>query len=308
MGLAASVSRTGRRDAVSSLETSMLAKVQPVCNFVNAEAARLRHQTIAIGTFALGGLLLCLFMGIGDPRIPLVVSAGVFAVCFLRARAEFASSYTNIAAKRIVSALGRGLAYRSASSLTRQQFVAMDLFSGVGERWNSRDEIGGRMRGVKYSLHQVHAAGLDRKSVAFGGVVIKIDFDDPFPGHIVVIPDHDGQLPGSNGTAGSRVKKDLVMLKNPAFERKFSVYATDYYEARRLVTPSVMECVMEAAATFRTDLRLAFVQKSLFVAVAGDALRAEAALFGSPLTPHAAVGRLLVLVAFAERLANSVAG
>jgi Protein of unknown function (DUF3137) len=103
------------------------------------------------------------------------------------------------------------------------------------------------------------------------------------------------------------VKKDLVMLKNPAFERKFSVYATDYYEARRLVTPTVMECVMEAAATFRTDLRLAFVQKSLFVAVAGDALRAEAALFGAPLTPQAAVGRLLVLVAFAERLANSVA-
>jgi len=307
MALAASASRIGRTDAPSNIEASAFARVQPVCNFVNAEVARLRHQTVAIGVVcAIGAVLLPAITGIGDPRIPFVLTTGIFAFCFARARAELAWSYTNLAAKRIVAALSKELSYKSASSLTHQQFIAMDLF-GAHEQWKSQSEIGGRARGVKYSLHQVHAAGKSRTSAVFDGVIIKIDCNDSFPGHTVILPDRAGQMPGENANAGSRVKRDLVLLKNPAFERRFSVFATDYYEARRVVTPYLMTLVMEGAATFRTDLRLAFAGKSLFVAVAGEAFRVEATLFGAPLTPQTAVGKMMHLVAFAQRLAQAVA-
>jgi len=298
-------------DALSSLEASVLNKVQTACNYVNAEVVRLRHQTIAIAAVcAAGAMLLWFVTGFGDARIALVVAAGVVSFAFVRARNELASSYKNIAAKRIVAGLGKELKYNHTSSLTRQQFIAMDLFADRCERWSSRDEIAGRTRGVRYSLHRARASAKDRRAPFFEGVIIKIDFGDNFPGHTVILPDSDGRAltgggNGSNGAA-SRRKKDLVMLKNPAFERLFDVYSTDYYEARQLVTPKFMEVVIDAQTRLATELRLCFVQKSLFIAVAGggDSLRFDASLFAEPLTPQAAVGNLMQLVSIAERLAE----
>jgi len=291
------------RRAGRALEPPTLGRVQPVCSFVNAEVARLRNTSIAIGAAcAIGAVLFPLITRIGDVRIPLVLAAGVFAVWFVRARRELASHCTNLAAKRFIAALNRGLSYKAGSSLTQQQFQASDLFRDSVHRWSSRDEIGGRANGARYTLHRVRALGRERDAVVFDGIVIRIEFGSNFPGHTVVVHDADPQ------PAGVRVKKDLAMLKNPAFEEHFSVYATDYYEARRLLTPVVTQAIMAAAAAFDHGVRLAFVARSAFIAVRSEGLRVTAPLFGAPLTPDAAVGPLIRMVALAEALAEGMGG
>jgi len=297
MGLATPIDRM---DAIGSLEASVYNRVQAVCNFVNAEIARLRHQTIAIGIACIIGAAVLWYVT-GSGHVALVVAAGAFALCVVRARAELTSSFSNIAAKRIVNAIAQQLAYRSQSSLSREQFNSLDLFAGKCAKFSSHDEITGRVRGVRYSVHQVQARRGDR-SMMFDGAIIRIEYPANFPGHTVVVPDHDGQLLGAmNG--GSRRKKDLVMVKNPSFERLFSVYSTDYYEARRLLTPELMKLVIEGKAALGADMRLCFVHRSLFVAVAEPAAPYHATLFAQPLTPPVALGKLVHLIAFAERIA-----
>ncbi|HYC52132.1 MAG TPA: DUF3137 domain-containing protein [Gemmatimonadaceae bacterium] len=291
--------RTGRD--VRSLEPPTLGRVQPVCSFVNAEVARLRNMSIAIGAAcAIGAILFPLLTRIGDVRIPLVLAGGIFAVWFVRARRELVSHCTNLAAKRFVAAMNRGLSYKAGSSLTQQQFQASDLFRESVHRWSSHDEIAGRADGVRFTLHRVRATAKARGEMVFDGVVIKIDFASGFPGHTVVVPDGDA------GPIGNRVKKDLVMLKHPTFEKHFSVFASDYYEARRLVSPHLMEVVLAAAPSFPDGIRMAFVARSLFVAVRTEGLRVDAPLFGAPLTPETAVGPLMRMVTFAEALAASL--
>ena len=308
MGVVTSAPKPPRMNPANELEAATLSRVQLVCDFVNAEVSGLRHRSIAIGVgCALAAVLLPLVTGIGDLRIPLVLAVGGFGFWFARARGELKSNLANIAAKRMVSALSKDLTYKSGSSLTQQQFVATDLFGAPAAKFVSRDEIGGRARGLRFTVHHLYVAGREKDAVIFDGAVIRIDFPAPFPGHTVILPDKAGQLPGSHARPGTRVKKDLVLLKHPAFEKMFSVYATDYYEARRVVTPKLMVLVMEAATTFGTDVRLAFVQKSLFVLVASQALRVHAPLFGAPLTPREAVGTLRQLVTLAEGLAVSAA-
>ena len=203
--------------------------MKPVCDFINAEAARLRNQSIAIGVAsAIGAVVLPLLTGIGDPRIPLVLATGIVIFTIVKSRTEFTTSCARIAVKRIIAALSRQLAYKPSSSLTQQQFVAMDLFPGRVERFRSRDEISGRVGGTRYTLHHVHVAGAARGAAIFDGVVVKIEFAEPFPGHTVVIPDTSAT--DAPIGPGARVKKDLVFLKNPVFEQSFSVYASDYYE------------------------------------------------------------------------------
>ena len=289
-----------------ALDASVISRVKPVCDFVNTEASRLRNHVIAIGVMsAIGAVVLPLVTGIGDPRIPLALAAGVVGFTFVQARARFTRNCANLATKRIIAALGKQLTYKPSSSLTQQQFVAMDLFPGQVQRFRARDEITGRtVGGAKYSVHHV-VASAERGAAIFAGAIVKIEFAEPFPGHTVVVPDVSSD-DGAIG-AGTRVKKDLVFLKNPVFEERFSVYASDYYDARRLLTPKLMDVIMESATMIDANVRLAFVQRSLFVTVPRDALKVDTGLFAAELTPKEAVGRLLHILGFAERLARAVA-
>lgn len=297
--------RSAGSTVTRSLEASARAKIQGACNFVNGEIDRVRNQTIGISFAATAAVLfLWSLTGLGDGRVPLVLAAGVTAFCFARARSEVASSVRTVAAKRIVAGLGLGLAYKPASALTMRQFTDTDLFSGPWTRWTSKDEISAIAGGAKYSLHRVRAGNGDRKGPIFEGVVIKIDFAEAFPAHTIIIPDDDGQhhITSSVGRSGRR--KDLVMMKNPAFERLFSVYSTDYYEARKVVTPFLMQLIVEARARLDAELRLCFLNRSLYLTVAGNSPKFTQKLFAVPLTPEAAVGTLAHLVPLARRLAE----
>jgi uncharacterized protein DUF3137 len=301
MGLSVSAGRIDGMDFSRSLEASALAKVQSACNFVNTEIDRLRNQTIGIAVAcAIGTLVLSTFTVFGDGRIALVIGSGIAVFYFVRARNEAASSFRIIAGKRIVAGLGRGLTYNPSSSLNQRQFAALELFPAPCRRIDSSDEIGGRMPGVKYSLHRVRASSSERGAPMFDGVVMKLEFEETFPAHTVIVPDNSGQLQ----TATSGRKKDLVMMKNPAFEQKFSVYSTDYYEARKVVTPFFMQIVMDAQARLKTEIRLCFLQRTLYMTISGNALQFTPTLFGDRLTPQKAMGAAQ-LVAIAQRIAET---
>ena len=64
---------------------------------------------------------------------------------------------------------------------------------------------------------------------------------------------------------------------------------------------------MESADALGSDVRVAFVQRFVFVAVPGEALRVKPALFGETTSPEEAVVRLVHLVAFTQRLIREVA-
>jgi hypothetical protein len=65
-----------------------------------------------------------------------------------------------------------------------------------------------------------------------------------------------------------------------------------------------MQIVMDAHARLRTEMRLCFLQRSLYVTIAGDALQFTPTLFGDRLTPQRAIG-VAQLVAFAQRLVET---
>jgi hypothetical protein len=303
MGSVGSTTKKGAYTA-NRAEPPSLGKVRPVCEFINAEATRLRHQVIGIGTAGTVGLvILFVILGIQSLWIAFFLGAGLFAFWFARSRAQLASSFSNIAMKRIASALGN-LTYRAKSTLTMQHISSMDLFASGDATWTMRDEIAGISGDIRYSLHQARLAGRTKESVLFDGVIVRMDFREPFSAHTVVIPESDGQ---ALNAAGSRKKKDLVMLKNPAFERMFGVYSTDYHEARRFVTPKWIYVALQATESLGKDLRFAFVQKSLFIAVPRVQLHPVPSLFGDALTPEGAVGPTTRLVGLVESMGRAMA-
>ncbi|HEU4996532.1 MAG TPA: DUF3137 domain-containing protein [Gemmatimonadaceae bacterium] len=329
--------------SIGTLDAATRAKVQAGCNFVNAEVARLRKRITIIGVVcAVGGIALWVFMGQvpgmegitfeTDPRFPMALAFLVFTFFANQARKELATSYKGIVVKRIVASLGRGLTYSPTSTLTKQQFEAMDLFKESAQRWKSEDEVSGKKEAVAYSLHEVlaargqrsrrrfmygnsvsllimglKAAGKNDEEIIFKGLIVKLDFNKTFGGHTVVVPNRESKiLGGLFGEAETRKRKAIVRLENPDFENMFSVYSTDDQEARYLITPKLMELVMEAQALLGAELRICFSQNSLFVTVPQDRDRFEVSLLGAPVTPQTAIGDLLAVVDLAERLVETL--
>jgi hypothetical protein len=290
-------------DAGNSLDPATRGRVQLVCDFVNAEIARWRNQLIGITVACLAGMVIFpIVTGIADARVGVVIVIGICGFWFTRARRELASSYDKLGAKRLVAATNKALTYKPVSSLKREQFVSMDLFPAPEKGLRSGPEIGGRAGDSAFSLHAVHAPGTERGQVVFNGVVVRLDFPASFPGHTVVFPDQ-GDSFGQLKSSGAR--RDLVLLKQPEFERVFSAYSTDYMEARQLFTDKFVELVLAANRIF-PHIRLAFVRRSLFVAVPGATLLPDVSLLSAPLTPESATGQMARLSVFAAELARAV--
>jgi hypothetical protein len=189
----------------------------------------------------------------------------------------------------------------------------MDLFATRTDRFRSEDEVSGKKNAVGYSLHEIEAARREQHGrqssmvVFFRGIIVRLDFNKNFAGHTVVVPQREGQiLGGLFGESETRRSKQIVRLENVDFEKQFTVYSTNDQEARYLITPKLMELVMEAQALLGTELRLCFRENSLFVTVPQDKDRFEVQLFGEAVTPENALGDLVDVVNLAERLVDTL--
>jgi hypothetical protein len=304
-------SQVGR---LSRLDASTRARIEAGCHFINAEIARHRRRVIWWTTAAFGAALVVWIVSRIPTPVPFAFGAFVVAlIAYSASQHSLAESFKGVVVRRIVEALGGGLTYQPDSSLTKEEFLEMDLFDRLVEQWNSEDEIGGRKGEVSYALHECTAtrtegSGKSRRTVTiFRGLIIRLDFNKHFTGHSVVVPNAESQiLGGLFGEAESRRKKTLARMENPEFESIYSVYSTDDQQARYILTPKVMELIVGAQRRLDAELRLAFFDNSVFVTVPRRENRFEVALFGAPVTPESVVGDIAELVQLAEQLVDAL--
>ena len=87
----------------------------------------------------------------------------------------------------------------------------------------------------------------------------------------------------------------------------YSVSGTDQQEARYLLTPKMMELIIEAQRVLGSDLRLSFHDNSVFVTIPQTKNRFEmGGIFGARITPEIACGELAEVVRLAERLIDTL--
>jgi hypothetical protein len=302
---------------ISQLDKSTLLKLQAGCNYINDEIGKARGRTLKISAFVLilGAALYAHLWrrGYQDPRLPI---GGAVVVTFLYGayeRRELAKKYKTIVVTRVVSALGNGLSYMPLSKFTKQDFLDMDLFEKRCEKWHAEDEISGRKNAVGYSILEGKAtrtegSGKNRRTVTiFRGLIVRLDFNKNFGGHTVVVPDSESKiLGGLFGEAETRRRKNIARLENVEFEKCYSVYCTDQQEARYLLTPKLMELILEAQTVLGVQIRLSFHDNSVFLTVPQNVDRFEVSMFGSKVSPETVVGDLAEVVRLAERVIDTL--
>jgi hypothetical protein len=314
-----------RLAALDELDTAALGKVQAGCNYINAEIAKARRkvgQVTLVATLLSVGLVVYLFVQTErvDLRValfPVLVAILALGAASSRVGRRVSSGYKQIVVGRIVSALGGGLTYSPTARLAKQDFLAMDVFDSRVETFVAEDEVSGRKGAVTYTITEARASRTEgsgerkRTITIFVGSIVRIDFNKNFGGHTVVVPHGEtkalgGIFGGLFGESSTRRQKEQVALENADFENQFTAYSTDQQEARYILTPKLMELIMEAQARLGAGLRLCFVENSVFVMVPHIRNRFEVSLFGPKVTPDRVVGELAEVISLAEHLIEAL--
>ncbi len=153
------------------------------------------------------------------------------------------------------------------------------LFPHRYDRYEGDDFVSGRIDKTDFQFSELHT---EYKQVTYGskgqrheqwitifrGLFMHADFNKNFAGTTFVLPDTAERLLGAWGQSLQRLSNrgELVKLENVAFEKLFVVYSSDQVESRYILTPAIMEAMVNLHQRFDGDIYFSFVDSRVYFA------------------------------------------
>lgn len=187
---------------------------------------------------------------------------------------------------RLVRYFDPSLKFRPNAMISEAFYRRSCLFQAGYDRYEGEDLVSGFYKGVEVAFSELHTQyktqSTDSKGrtttcwhTIFDGVFFVADFHKDFKYRTFVLPDSAENLFGQ--LIGNFLQKcnlfqpgKLVRMENVEFEKAFAVYADDPIEARYVITPGMMERLLNLRRRFGSGLRAAFVDSCLFLAISSD--------------------------------------
>jgi hypothetical protein len=159
------------------------------------------------------------------------------------------------------------LDYRQAVEPDLKRLAKLGLIPGFGKKL-VEDEILGAYRDIPVNIVEATLeTGGKNSSVVFNGLLAELAFPGRFSGTTIVAKD-GGLLGNALRTFVQASGLERVRLEDPDFESRYQVYSSDQISARALLTPAVMQRLMELERRTQGDPpRLLAEQGTLRVAL-----------------------------------------
>lgn len=223
------------------------------------------------------------------------------------AQNSYRAAYKQAAIPQLLGLLDPGLRYEGDGGIPKETYLGTELFTTSPDRYNSEDLITGTYGKTSLLLAEVHAedrqTSTDSKGrsqtryvTIFKGLLLIADFHKHFAGRTFLFPDTAESLLGNVGRffqkMGGRSETELLRMEDPEFEKAFAVYSTDAIEARYILSTAMMERFLRLRERLGRDIRVAFKDSSVAIAVSRSALFLEPSM-GTPAADPAQIESLL---------------
>lgn len=273
----------------SALDTQNL---QLRFDLLDIERQKALKQVKAAASFilpvAIGLFLLVLFVpALRFPQlffvIPIVALAA-YTYVHATATKEYRGAFKSMILPEVVKASAppgsQDITYRGLQGIPEHEFRLSRLYREP-DRYKSEDLITGMLGETAIRFSEVHAEYRQRNSKGknnyydiFHGVYFIADFNKQFLSSTIIMPDNAEPLLGDFGrnlqklgTQLSGNSRELVHLEDPEFERLFAVYSNDQVEARYLLTPSLMQRLIEFRNRSGSSFRISFLAGNMILAM-----------------------------------------
>jgi hypothetical protein len=194
---------------------------------------------------------------------------------------------------KIVGFVDENLVYTPDGTVSREEFTNSGIFQKYASNYHGEDHFKGRMDKTAFEFSEVVAkhvtstgTGSKRKEhqhLIFKGIFFVADFNKNFNGHTVVLPDTAERMLGKFGQnlQSMSSRGQLVKLENPEFEKEFCVYSENQVEARYILSPSLMQRIVEFKRKWDTKIYLSFCDSKVYIAIKMNKNLFETRLFKS---------------------------
>ncbi|HDR68735.1 MAG TPA: DUF3137 domain-containing protein [Bacteroidaceae bacterium] len=202
-----------------------------------------------------------------------VILIGIFSKSY---RAE----YKNKIISRLANFVDEGLIYTHDGSVAYAEFVNSDIFPLPCDRFKGEDHFSGKIGKTDIEMSEVLAerrnttgTGSDNKeeyTTIFRGLFIIADFNKHFKTRTVVLPDTAEKMFGKFGQTLQSIsfsRGKLIRLEDPEFEKAFCVYGDDPVEARYILTPALMQRIVNFKRKWNTRIFLSFLNSKVYIAI-----------------------------------------
>ncbi len=249
------------------------------------EARRLSITKFAYAAFAPLGLMAVIFAtGVRENGVIAYVLLGLTALglggWFYYLQSDFRDDFKREIVTRVIGFFSPGLRYNPKSRISRTQFETGDIFQHRIDRYNGEDHVTGQLGQTAFEFSELHAeyktttrtknGTQTHWHTIFKGLYFIADFNKDFRGDTVVLPD---SLQSAFGFLGQKLQSlnfsrgQLIKLEDPEFEKAFVVYSDDQIEARYILTPALMQRMVELKRKVGGRVYFAFTGSKVHVAI-----------------------------------------
>ncbi len=120
----------------------------------------------------------------------------------------------------------------------------------------------------KFNTKDKDGSKRENVTTLFSGMFFIIDFNKNINGETFVVPDNAERLLGKFGQEfQSSSRGELVKLENIEFEKHFAVFSTNQVEARYILTPAMMEALVNIRNYMGRSFYMSFIGEKVYCGI-----------------------------------------
>lgn len=187
---------------------------------------------------------------------------------------DFKSNIIELALKGI----NESLTIAPQSGFPEYEFISSELFTTEPDRYKTEDMISGTVDKTFFYFAEAHAeykTETQSKSgtqthwhTIFKGIIFVADFNKKFNASTVVRPKNFGNAMGAwfSKNLFNFGNQEIIQLENTEFNNNFVTYSNNQIEARYILTPAMMERILELNSKSDETISMSFINSKMYIA------------------------------------------
>ena len=222
----------------------------------------------------------------------IIASVGFFILGVIR-YLKFRSEYKSSVVRKVVQFINPKYLYDPNKHISLNDFILSRIGDKKINKAAGDDYICGKIDKTVFEFSELVAqyewvdTDHDGKKVTrvenyFNGLFFLADFNKHIQGETFVFPDTVERILGKFGQKIQKNKRgDLVKLENPEFEKYYAVFSTDQTEARYILTPAMMEGLVNIRKKTGANCYFSFIGERVYCGIELNKAMFEASVFKS---------------------------
>ena len=196
--------------------------------------------------------------------------------------------------REIISLINPDWSYNPEGMISKEEYRSSKLFTTKVDRYRGDDLVTGVIEKTDFRISELHTEekketrdSKGRKSTRwrtiFKGLFGHADFNKEIVGETLVLPDTAERMFGSFGTKLQKMsgRGKLIKMENVEFEKLYVVYGSDQVESRYVLTPTMMEAMINIVDKYNKIVNFSFIGSRVYFAISFSKDLFEPRIFGS---------------------------